>query len=37
MPPHETHSTSLPVSINLPVREGADQKVTVGPVGTGKQ
>ncbi|WP_369201694.1 DUF4232 domain-containing protein [Streptomyces sp. PU-14G] len=36
-PPNETHSTSLPVSINLPVQEGADQKVTVDPVGTGKQ
>ncbi|MGY1436765.1 DUF4232 domain-containing protein [Streptomyces reniochalinae] len=36
-PPNETHSKSLPVSINLPVEESADQKVTVDPVGTGKQ
>ncbi|UNS97867.1 DUF4232 domain-containing protein [Streptomyces tubbatahanensis] len=36
-PPNETHSTSLPVRINLPVEESADQKVTVDPVGTGKQ
>lgn len=35
-PPNETHSKSLPVSISLPVEEGADQKVMVDPVGTGK-
>ncbi|GAA2624304.1 hypothetical protein GCM10009863_43470 [Streptomyces axinellae] len=36
-PPNETHSKKLPVSINFPVEEGADQKVFVDPVGTGKQ
>ncbi|MFI5661156.1 DUF4232 domain-containing protein [Streptomyces sp. NPDC051684] len=36
-PPNETHSASLRVGINLPVSEGADQKVYVDPVGTGKQ
>ncbi|MGK4906738.1 DUF4232 domain-containing protein [Streptomyces albus] len=36
-PPNETHSKSLPVSISLPVEVGADQKVVVDPVGTGKQ
>jgi hypothetical protein len=36
-PPNETHSKKLPVRLNLPVQEGADQKVTVDPVGTGKQ
>ncbi|WP_306322880.1 MULTISPECIES: DUF4232 domain-containing protein [unclassified Streptomyces] len=36
-PPNETHSTSLPGDFSLPVTEGADQKVTVDPVGTGKQ
>ncbi|MFF3491350.1 DUF4232 domain-containing protein [Streptomyces sp. NPDC002795] len=36
-PPNETHSTNLKVGINLPVSDGADQKVYVDPVGTGKQ
>ncbi|MFJ6851905.1 DUF4232 domain-containing protein [Streptomyces sp. NPDC091271] len=36
-PPDETHSKSLPVSLRLQIAEGADQKVTVDPVGTGKQ
>ncbi|MET8470234.1 DUF4232 domain-containing protein [Streptomyces sp. NPDC006422] len=36
-PPNETHSTTLKVGINLPVSDGADQKVYVDPVGTGKQ
>ncbi|MBO8189499.1 DUF4232 domain-containing protein [Streptomyces spirodelae] len=36
-PPDETHSKSLSVSFSLPVRAGADQEVTVDPVGTGKQ
>ncbi|MFJ8951659.1 DUF4232 domain-containing protein [Streptomyces sp. NPDC102340] len=36
-PPNETHSTSLKVGLNLPVSDGADQKVYVDPVGTGKQ
>ncbi|WP_406149396.1 DUF4232 domain-containing protein [Streptomyces sp. NBC_01012] len=35
-PPNETHSKSLSVSLRLQVSEGADQKVTVDPVGTGK-
>ncbi|MET9860689.1 DUF4232 domain-containing protein [Streptomyces smyrnaeus] len=36
-PPNETHSKNLSVSISIPVQAGADQKVTVDPVGTGKQ
>ncbi|NSC22870.1 DUF4232 domain-containing protein [Streptomyces albus subsp. chlorinus] len=36
-PPNETHSKTLPVSLSLPVEVGADQKVIVDPVGTGKQ
>lgn len=36
-PPNETHSKDLSVSINIPVAEGADEKVVVDPVGTGKQ
>ncbi|UNZ18139.1 DUF4232 domain-containing protein [Streptomyces sp. 891-h] len=36
-PPGETHYKSLSVSFSLPVRAGADQEVTVDPVGTGKQ
>ncbi|MER5443798.1 DUF4232 domain-containing protein [Streptomyces sp. NPDC002790] len=36
-PPNETHSTTVKVGINLPVSDGADQKVYVDPVGTGKQ
>ncbi|MFZ3559050.1 MULTISPECIES: DUF4232 domain-containing protein [unclassified Streptomyces] len=36
-PPNETHSATLKVGINLPVSDGADQKVYVDPVGTGKQ
>ncbi|MFZ3568962.1 DUF4232 domain-containing protein [Streptomyces sp. BH097] len=36
-PPNETHSARLKVGINLPVSDGADQKVYVDPVGTGKQ
>ena len=36
-PPNETHSKNLSVSIDFPVEEGADQKVFVDPVGTGKQ
>ncbi|MEU8704974.1 DUF4232 domain-containing protein [Streptomyces sp. NPDC048565] len=36
-PPNETHSKSLSVSLRLQISEGADQEVTVDPVGTGKQ
>ncbi|MEU0132497.1 DUF4232 domain-containing protein [Streptomyces sp. NPDC006296] len=36
-PPDETHSKALSVSLRMPVTEGADQKVTVDPVGYGKQ
>jgi len=36
-PPNETHSKNMSVNLNFPVEEGADQKVTVDPVGTGKQ
>lgn len=36
-PPNETHSKTLPVSINLPVTDSAVANVTVDPVGTGKQ
>ncbi|MEU5999308.1 DUF4232 domain-containing protein [Streptomyces sp. NPDC047197] len=36
-PPNETHSKTLPVSLNLPVSDKAVATVTVGPVGTGKQ
>ncbi|TXS08774.1 MULTISPECIES: DUF4232 domain-containing protein [Streptomyces] len=36
-PPDETHSKALPVSLRLQVSDGADQKVVVDPVGTGKQ
>lgn len=35
-PPEETHSKTLPVSINLPVTAGTGASVTVDPVGTGK-
>lgn len=36
-PPNETHSKTLPVSINLPVSDKAVATVTVDPIGTGKQ
>ncbi|MFJ9181059.1 DUF4232 domain-containing protein [Streptomyces sp. NPDC102360] len=36
-PPNETHSKALSVSLDFPVSDGADQKVYVDPVGTGKQ
>ncbi|MEB8339797.1 DUF4232 domain-containing protein [Streptomyces endophyticus] len=36
-PPNETHSTNLKVGINLPVSPDTELKVTVDPVGTGKQ
>ncbi|WP_322985400.1 DUF4232 domain-containing protein [Streptomyces sp. S584] len=36
-PPGETHSKALSVSLRLQIAEGADQKVVVDPVGTGKQ
>ncbi|WP_327208687.1 DUF4232 domain-containing protein [[Kitasatospora] papulosa] len=36
-PPGETHSKALSVSLRLQVSDGADQKVVVDPVGTGKQ
>lgn len=36
-PPNETHSKTLPVSINLPVTDSTVSNVTVDPVGTGKQ
>ncbi|MFE4689104.1 DUF4232 domain-containing protein [Streptomyces sp. NPDC056749] len=36
-PPDETHSKALPVSLRLQISDGADQKVVVDPVGTGKQ
>lgn len=35
-PPNETHSRTLPVSINVPVSDGNGPAVTVDPVGTGK-
>jgi hypothetical protein len=35
-PPNETHSRTLPVSINVPVSDGSGPAVTVDPVGTGK-
>ena len=35
-PPNETHSRTLPVSINVPVSDGSGSAVTVDPVGTGK-
>ena len=35
-PPNETHSRTLPVSINVPVSDGSGRAVTVDPVGTGK-
>ncbi|MFJ4121576.1 DUF4232 domain-containing protein [[Kitasatospora] papulosa] len=36
-PPGETHSKALSVSLRLQISDGADQKVVVDPVGTGKQ
>ncbi|MFF2506581.1 DUF4232 domain-containing protein [Streptomyces sp. NPDC058067] len=38
-PPNETHSKTVPISLNLPVTDGSQsgQGVTVDPVGTGKQ
>ncbi|MFZ3565854.1 DUF4232 domain-containing protein [Streptomyces sp. BH097] len=36
-PPNETHSKTLPVSLNLPVSDSTDANVTVDPVGSGKQ
>jgi hypothetical protein len=35
-PPGETHSHTLPVTINVPVSDGSGTAVTVDPVGTGK-
>ncbi|MEU1941675.1 MULTISPECIES: DUF4232 domain-containing protein [unclassified Streptomyces] len=35
-PPNETHSHSLPVSINVPVTDGSGSAIKVDPVGTGK-
>ncbi|MFL4902065.1 DUF4232 domain-containing protein [Streptomyces sp. MMS24-I2-30] len=35
-PPDETHSFTLPVSINVPVTDGSGSGITVDPVGTGK-
>ncbi|WP_413102393.1 DUF4232 domain-containing protein [Streptomyces sp. Inha503] len=35
-PPNETHSHSLPVSINVPVTDGSASAIKVDPVGTGK-
>jgi hypothetical protein len=35
-PPNETHSHTLPVSINVPVSDGSGPAITVDPVGTGK-
>ncbi|MBI0319623.1 MULTISPECIES: DUF4232 domain-containing protein [Streptomyces violaceusniger group] len=35
-PPNETHSHSLPVSINVPVTDGSADAIKVDPVGTGK-
>ncbi|MGW5694616.1 DUF4232 domain-containing protein, partial [Streptomyces asiaticus] len=35
-PPNETHSHSLPVSINVPVTDGSGDAIKVDPVGTGK-
>ncbi|MEU9480087.1 DUF4232 domain-containing protein [Streptomyces sp. NPDC048191] len=35
-PPDETHSRTLPVSINVPVSDGSGPAITVDPVGTGK-
>ncbi|BBJ42239.1 hypothetical protein SSPO_049570 [Streptomyces antimycoticus] len=35
-PPNETHSHSLPVSINVPVTDGSGSDIKVDPVGTGK-
>ncbi|MFB8271779.1 DUF4232 domain-containing protein [Streptomyces sp. NPDC055955] len=35
-PPDETHSHTLPVSINVPVSDGSGPAITVDPVGTGK-
>ncbi|MFE2055020.1 DUF4232 domain-containing protein [Streptomyces sp. NPDC059446] len=36
-PPDETHSKALSVSLRLQIADGADQRVVVDPVGTGKQ
>ncbi|WP_353941300.1 DUF4232 domain-containing protein [Streptomyces sp. HUAS MG91] len=36
-PPNETHSRTLPVSLNLPASDKPSGGVTVDPVGTGKQ
>ncbi|MDQ8708062.1 DUF4232 domain-containing protein [Streptomyces sp. LHD-70] len=36
-PPDETHSRTLPVSLDIPVTDGTGKPVTVDPVGTGKQ
>ncbi|WP_306318968.1 MULTISPECIES: DUF4232 domain-containing protein [unclassified Streptomyces] len=36
-PPNETHSKTLPVSLTLPVSDSTAGKVTVDPVGSGKQ
>ncbi|QHA03532.1 DUF4232 domain-containing protein [Streptomyces broussonetiae] len=35
-PPNETHSHSLPVTINVPVTDGTGSAITVDPVSTGK-
>ncbi|MFJ9176391.1 DUF4232 domain-containing protein [Streptomyces sp. NPDC102360] len=36
-PPGETHSKTLPVSLNLPASDSTTSNVTVDPVGSGKQ
>ncbi|MEU3194121.1 DUF4232 domain-containing protein [Streptomyces sp. NPDC006992] len=36
-PPGETRARELPVSISVPARPGAADRVTIDPVGTGKQ
>jgi hypothetical protein len=35
-PPNETHSHSLPVSINVPASDGTTSAIKVDPVGSGK-
>ncbi|WP_406101371.1 DUF4232 domain-containing protein [Streptomyces sp. NBC_01003] len=35
-PPNETHSHTLPVTINVPATDGSGPAITVDPVGTGK-
>ncbi|MEU0298295.1 DUF4232 domain-containing protein [Streptomyces sp. NPDC006175] len=35
-PPDETHSHSMPLSVNIPVDSGSTPRITVNPVGSGK-